>query len=766
MFQQQRVRVFLSGPLSFLFAVTGVGIWRLTAQDRQVAAGSPSGALSQAVGPFLVKNCQTCHNTAFASGNLDMQQLLAMPDSLDQHRDSWEDIAYKIKAGEMPPKGTAQPPKEEMDAALEVISRALAANPATAAPANIVQTMAPATNDWSTFGYDPQRTNWARGETKISKETAPKLQLKWRLQTDTVPNPVDRYSTMTAPIVIPNVQTKDGPKTMMYVGSHDNTLYAIDADKGTIVWTRAYPNTVKAKVAASGNCPNNMNATPVVDKSTGILYFLPNDGKLRGVNLTDGEDRFPATSIVPPYTRNFSLNMIDGVIFTSTARGCQNEISEVVGIDTSNPDHPISHFYTSTGKASGPWGRGGMVVTPFGVLAQTADGAYDPAAGRWGSTVVGLNKFGRVTDSFTPINQFDLDARDFDLGSSSPVVFPFGDRTLVAVAAKEGVIYLLDAKNLGGKDHRTPLYTSPRWSNDSMQFSMNGMWSVMSTWQDAQGKRWLLAPFYGPEAKATAGLFPKTHGPTTNGQLMAFTVEGTGAHPTLKPQWMSADLDLPGVAVVANGVILILANGDRGSTLIPGGRGGGRGPAPGAEDDVSAAGAGGGRGGRGGAPAAADAANPAGGAGPGRGAGPVGPGAGGADPAGGAPATAGRGGGGGAGRGGFGRGGAPPAPGAPRVYNQYEVNPAQPGFERDAAWRASQLRPFEEGGQKGGQRYSGGRDTTHAVLYALDPATGDEIYSSGDAIDSWNHYGEISIADGNVYISTWDARIYAFGLKK
>lgn len=311
--------------------------------------------------------------------------------------------------------------------------------------------------------------------------------------------------------------------------------------------------------------------------------------RLSRLSLSDGEDRFPATSIVPPYSRNFSLNLSEGRIFTSTARGCANAISEIVGISVKTPDHTISHFYTSPGKASGPWGRGGIVRTPFGWLAQTADGPYDPAAGRWGSSIVGLNMQGLVTDSFTPPNQEEIDARDFDLGSSSPVVFPFDDRTLVATAAKEGVIYLLDAKNLGGKDHRTSLYTSPRWSNDAMAFGMNGMWSVMSTFLDAQGKRWLLAPFYGPAAKDTAGLFPKSHGPTVNGELMAFTVEGTGARPTLKPQWVSGDLDLPGIAVIANGVILILASGDRASMLLPGGRGGG-GDGPGGR-----------RGGRGGA---------------------------------------------------------------------------------------------------------------------------------------------------------------------
>jgi hypothetical protein len=68
--------------------------------------------------------------------------------------------------------------------------------------------------------------------------------------------------------------------------------------------------------------------------------------------------------------------------------------------------------------------------------------------------------------------------------------------------------------------------------------------------------------------------------------------------------------------------------------------------------------------------------------------------------------------------------------------------------------------------RKPGQRYSGGRDTTHAVLYALDPATGDELYTSGDSMDSWNHYGGIALSVGSIYVSSYDARLFAFGLKK
>ena len=56
------------------------------------------------------------------------------------------------------------------------------------------------------------------------------------------------------------------------------------------------------------------------------------------------------------------------------------------------------------------------------------------------------------------------------------------------------------------------------------------------------------------------------------------------------------------------------------------------------------------------------------------------------------------------------------------------------------------------------------KNSGHAVLYALDALTGKELYSSGDQITSFNHFSGLSVANGRVYIATYDGTLYSFGL--
>src|SRR5205085_9497683 len=128
---------------------------------------------------------------------------------------------------------------------------------------------------------------------------------------------------------------------------------------------------------------------------------------------------------------------------------------------------------------------------PKGLYAQTADGPYDPASGKFGNSllVVGLKDL-QLVDSFTPAHWQMLNTKDLDLGSASPVVFPFQKWQLVASSSKEAVIYLLDANAIGGgaaanernaiPHHHTPRH-APRGGNDEPPPRGRGLWVARAT---------------------------------------------------------------------------------------------------------------------------------------------------------------------------------------------------------------------------------------------------------------------------------------------
>lgn len=52
----------------------------------------------------------------------------------------------------------------------------------------------------------------------------------------------------------------------------------------------------------------------------------------------------------------------------------------------------------------------------------------------------------------------------------------------------------------------------------------------------------------------------------------------------------------------------------------------------------------------------------------------------------------------------------------------------------------------------------------HATLFALDALTGRELWSSGNQITSFNHFSGLTVANGRVYLPTYDGYLYCFGV--
>jgi outer membrane protein assembly factor BamB len=56
------------------------------------------------------------------------------------------------------------------------------------------------------------------------------------------------------------------------------------------------------------------------------------------------------------------------------------------------------------------------------------------------------------------------------------------------------------------------------------------------------------------------------------------------------------------------------------------------------------------------------------------------------------------------------------------------------------------------------------KGSTHAILYALDAQTGKELWSSKDEMTTFAHFTGLSVANGRVYLGTYDSTLYSFGL--
>ncbi|PYV88099.1 MAG: pyrrolo-quinoline quinone [Acidobacteria bacterium] len=417
--------------------------------------------------------------------------------------------------------------------------------------------------DWLTFGHDPQRSGWAVEEKILTAQNVSGMELKWKVQ---VKNEPKALTALTAPVVAAEVTTPQGIKTLVYVAGSSNLVSALDADNGNPVWSRNLETYAKASKESDWLCPQGINATPVIDKRTAIIYTIAMDGRLYGLDLGTGKNRFGPIQFVPPFSKNWSLNLVDGIIYTSLSQGCGGGQSGIYSMDVRDPFRPvIRNLLVSNGGGGGIWGRGGPVVGRNGrIYAATGDGPFDPSTGEYSNTILAASLGDlKLCDYYTPTNWRDIFRYDWDLGCSSPVWFAHKDYHLLAAGGKEGVAYLMDADSLGDKDHQTPLYITPRLANDEDTFEGKGIWGGLSAWRDLQDQTWVYVPILGPVSKHSPK-FPKTNGPNPHGSLMAFKValDITSKKPILEPAWISGELNVPEPVVIANGIVWALSNGE------------------------------------------------------------------------------------------------------------------------------------------------------------------------------------------------------------
>ena len=321
--------------------------------------------------------------------------------------------------------------------------------------------------DWPTDGGSPQRNNWQKDETILSKGNAGKLQLLWKLKLDNVPR---EMHSLFPPLIIGQVNTASGgqvntsggPKQIALEAGVSDNLYAIDADKGEILWNRhfEYPPPARAGRPTDPLCPGGQTATPVIGAPDAsgrrIVYALAGNGALHSLNLADGEEVAPPIPFGYPNGKSYALNLWNRVIFTTTSQGCAGNPNQMWAVNLDDPDH---HVMTFNPRSGGLWGRQGAAIDSTGTAwAPTGDGVYDLANQRYGNGLIGaavVDGSLKLKDWYEPTNWAWMQKRDLDM-QVTPAIFNYKGRELMVTGSKECRVYLIDPKSAGGENHQTP----------------------------------------------------------------------------------------------------------------------------------------------------------------------------------------------------------------------------------------------------------------------------------------------------------------------
>src|SRR5262249_27878055 len=296
-------------------------------------------------------------------------------------------------------------------------------------------------------------------------------------------NEVRTMPALVPPLIVEKVTTAAGTKQIAVVAGVSDNIFAIDVDKGELLWKKHFVNTWTPPATGGRGggilCPGGITATPVI-APTGTpgkytIYAASWDGMLHQLNVADGEDVAAPTKWMPPNGKPYALNLFNNVIYTHTAQGCGGNPNMVYAYDLATKK------VGSWGPAGGGmWGRTGPAISTKGVMyTGTGDGRWDPENGLYGNGMIGVKqnaqtKAMELVDYYGPTNAEWLYKRDLDM-QVTPAIFPFKGRELMVDASKECRIYLMDTESIGGDDHRTPLQRTPLICNEDVNFASAGI---------------------------------------------------------------------------------------------------------------------------------------------------------------------------------------------------------------------------------------------------------------------------------------------------
>lgn len=303
------------------------------------------------------------------------------------------------------------------------------------------------------------------------------------------------------PLVVSNLNINGGVQNVVYIATVSNTVYAFDAEKGTLIWSKNYtapqysraPRNTDMTGACGGSYFDFSGAmgivgTPVIDSASQTIYFVARStngtGKfvqhLHAISLLNGAEKTGSPmEIKATYPGNGdgsnnnylsfdaqkqnqrqALTLLNGIVYVTFSSHCDwgPYHGWILGYDITSMQQKIVYNNTPNGINGGIWESGmGMAADAQGNLyCVTGNGTVgvtnDPTnLINRGESALKLSVSGStliVKSYFTPFNYQYLEDNDLDYGGLGAFLIP--NSNTFFTGCKDGNFYVLNKDNMGG----------------------------------------------------------------------------------------------------------------------------------------------------------------------------------------------------------------------------------------------------------------------------------------------------------------------------
>ena len=290
----------------------------------------------------------------------------------------------------------------------------------------------------------------------------------------------------TQPLYVANLAIAGGTHNVVFVGSMFNTLYAIDADNGTVYWTQNFGSEIIAEDVENDNNISQYTGvgilgTPVIDPNSGIMYFVsgsqPSDGAqvyayyLNALEIATGN---PVSGSPVNITATYSTaDLTSPLVFNAKTQnqraglalangnvyicfGSHNDILPYTGWVMAYSESTLAqvavYATTTIGSEGGIWmsGQAPSIDSAGNLYLSTGNGSSGVTPNnlvQTGQSFIKLSPTLQLLDYFTPSNAATMSAGDMDLGSAGLLMIP--NTSDILGGGKQGVLYLVNTNGMG-----------------------------------------------------------------------------------------------------------------------------------------------------------------------------------------------------------------------------------------------------------------------------------------------------------------------------